>query len=396
MYAFFLALFALWKAPQLLGKKHVPTLRERFGVMPPAPAPIWIHAVSVGEARAARPLIQRLRNQFPGYRILMTCATRTGQQEAIRGQVDEARILPLDFRWIMRRWVRAIQPDIFILMESDFWPNLLRALHENDTPSILMNGKLSERSAKRFALLPIFARRLFSRFTALCLQDELQHRRFLSFIAAPSRLFVTGNLKLDFAPEPVDTDHWRKKLGLKSNQPVITIASTHAPEEKQIFEALQQLYACHPDLVCFLAPRHPERFSEVHRLLPQALLWSQGKAGPLVLIDSMGQLPICYALSQVAIIGGTFVSHIGGHNLFEPCLYGAFSLFGPHLFSQPTLLQKVTEAGTGKQVNLSDLVTEIENRLQQERHIVRPSAQAAERNFAVLQRVLAVKSTHSL
>ena len=396
MYAFFLVLFALWKALQLLGKKHVPPLRERFGLSPPAPAPIWIHAVSVGEARAARPLIQRLRNQFPGHRILMTCSTRTGQQEALRAQIDEARILPLDFRWIMRRWVRAIQPDIFILMESDFWPNLLRALHENDTPLVLMNGKLSERSAKRFALLPLFARRLFSRFNTLCLQDELQQRRFLPLIADPSRLLITGNLKLDFAPEPVDTDQWRKKLGLKPNQPVITIASTHAPEEKQIVEALQPLYARHPDLVCFLAPRHPERFPEVQRLLPHALLWSQGKAGPLVLIDSMGQLPICYSLSQVAIVGGTFVSHIGGHNLFEPCLYGAFSLFGPHLFSQPALLQKVTEAGTGKQVNLSELATEIESRLHQERHIARPSTQAAERSFQVLQKVLAVKSTHSL
>ena len=396
MYTLFLVLYALWKAPQLLGKKNAPTLRERFGFSPPAPAPIWIHAVSVGEARSARPLIQRLRHQYPGHRILMTSATLTGQQEALRGQVDEARILPLDFRWIMHRWVRSIQPDIFILMESDFWPNLLRVLHEQKTPLVLMNGKLSQISAKRYALIPLFARKLFSRFTALCLQDEEQRRRFLPHIADPTRLLITGNLKLDFAPDPIDTEFWQRKLGLKPNQPVITIASTHAPEEKQILEALQPLYARYPDLVCFLAPRHPERFPEVHRLLPHALLWSKGQTGPLVLIDSMGQLPICYSLSQVAIVGGTFVSHIGGHNLFEPCLYGAFSLFGSHLFSQPALLRKVIEAGTGKQVTLSGLAAEIESRFQVERHIARPSTQAAERSFEVLQRVLAVKSPDSL
>lgn len=360
----FLFLYLLLIAPKLLfdrlkGKKH-PELLQRLGSSIPNPQNkpvIWIHGVSVGEIKSAQPLFRALKKEHPDAFFLITTTTATGQAEAKRSlpEADSFRYLPIDFTWAVHRWVNKLRPKLFLLIESDFWPNLLSAIQNSGGKTILVSGKLSERSARRFSMIPFLACRLFSRLDLLLVQNETHLHRFSPFVD-PLRLHVAGNLKLDFQPQPVDTSVWRNKTSL----PIVTLASTHAPEEEQILDALKEL-----DLFLFIAPRHPERFNEVAELLRKKNIpfvrWSEAnlKGERVVLVDAMGQLPICYSLSQIAIVGGSFIPKIGGHNLFEPCLYNCPSLFGPHTHSQTEFAARVLESGAGRQIALNNLSSTI-------------------------------------
>lgn len=348
----FLLLYFILMAPKLLldrlkGKRH-PEFLQRLGFYLPKPDKpvIWIHAVSVGEIKAASPLFKALKTN-ENY-LFITATTATGLAEAKRSlpEADAFAYLPIDFTWVVRRFVKILNPKRFVLVESDFWPNLLKALNRNGTTISLVSGKMSERSAKRFQLFSSFSKRLFSLFDHLCVQNEEHYERFLPF-ADPARLKVTGNLKLDIKPQPVT-----QKLDLDG--PVITISCTHAPEEEMILNALSD-----GRWTLILAPRHPERFNEVANLLERKKLpfsrWSQSKTGKILLVDAMGQLPICYAHSRLAILGGSFIDGIGGHNVLEPCLYGTPVFFGPYTQTQREFAKRVLEAKAGRQISISDL-----------------------------------------
>ncbi|HSX25484.1 MAG TPA: glycosyltransferase N-terminal domain-containing protein, partial [Chlamydiales bacterium] len=238
--------------------------------------------------------------------------------------------------------------------------NLLSALKQSGCKNILVSGKLSERSAHRFKTFSRFAKKLFSRFDLLCIQNEEHYQRFLPLVPDPTKLHVTGNLKLDIEPQKVDIDLWRKKVAARL--PIITISCTHDPEEEMLLDALDS-----PNWLIFLVPRHPERFQEIAQLLNRKKIpftrWSQlnpeGKR--VILIDAMGQLPICYSLSRLAIVAGSYIPKIGGHNVLEPCLYGIPAFFGPHMFAQAEFAARVLEAGAGRQVPLQALRQTISN-----------------------------------
>lgn len=346
--------YLLFLSPKLLfdrlikGKRH-PGFLQRLGFgIPKADRPVtWIHAVSVGEVKAAQPLFNALRLQEPDAFYLITTTTATGQAEAKRSFLDADAIayLPLDFTWVVRRWVKKLNPRRFLFIESDFWPNLLSALRKNNTQISLVSGKISPRSAKRFALFPRFAKKLFSHFDHICLQNEEYLRLFTPLVSDPSRLRVTGNLKLDLKPQPTSP--------LQLPQNAIAITCTHPGEEEPLLDALSSYFLV-------LAPRHPERFEDVAKLLAKKKTpftrWSEGRIeGKILLIDAMGQLPSLYAHSRLAILGGSFVDHIGGHNILEPCLYGTPVLFGPYMQKQREFAKRVTESGAGLQVPLEDL-----------------------------------------
>lgn len=376
---FLLLLYLLFIAPKLLwdrltkGKRH-PGFLQRLGLrIPHADKPvIWIHAVSVGEVKAVQPLFRQLRLKEENSFFLITTTTATGQAEAKRSlsDADAFAYLPLDFSWSAHRWVKRLNPKLFLLVESDFWPQLLKALKQNGTRICLVNGKLSARSARRFALFPSFARRLFAPFDLLCLQNEEHYRRFSPLVPNPSLLKITGNLKLDLEPQP-------STRALSLTHPILTLSCTHAPEEEWLLNALLD-----SPYSLILAPRHPERFAEVAHLLQQRGIpytrWTQPTASPqrVLLIDSMGQLPTCYAQSDLAIIGGSFVDHVGGHNVIEPCLYNCPVLFGPFMQGQKELAGRAIQSGAGLQVPLSQLRQEVD------RYFADPSLQAQRKKGA--------------
>jgi len=385
LYDALLTVFAIGSLPKLVldrwkKKKKRPTFSERLGFKIPDPKGmpvIWIHAVSVGETKAAEPLFQKLRILYPDSFFLITNGTATGHMEAKRSlaAAHAFAFMPLDFSWIQRRWAKALRPTHFILMESDFWYNQLCALKEQKTKLILVSGKLSERSAARFLRFSFFSKKLFGLFDVLCVQNEEHAARFSPF---STNIHVTGNLKLDTLPQKVDLAPVEALI----QQRAITLASTHAPEEEELLKALKPLF---PDLLIYLAPRHPERFDLVEKILISEQIsyirWSQisyrtGKE-TVILIDSMGQLPICYSLSKLAIVAGSYTDKVGGHNLLEPCLYGCPTLFGPHTYSQKEFSTKLLAAKAGLQVQLSDLEQTVRRLLENPAHLQEMSRSAA-------------------
>jgi 3-deoxy-D-manno-octulosonic-acid transferase len=303
--------------------------RRPWGGVPPSiHRPIWIHAVSVGEVKAARPLVERLQGP-----LLVTTTTETGLAEAKRLlKADAYARLPLDTSWNMRRWMKAIDPKALLLIESDLWPNLLRS---TSAPIALLSGKMSERSFARFSLFPHLTRRLFSSIDLFCLQSEEMKNRFAPFVPF-DKIHVTGNLKLDQEPEKGPLPSWLSSIG-----PAFTLSCTHEGEEKLLLEELLPRFPRH---TFFVAPRHPHRFDAVAKLYPFTR-FSEQKASRLILVDAIGQLSLCYRLSDAAILGGSFFPGVGGHNLFEPLLYGTPVFYGHHIQSQIDLAHRLGSLG---------------------------------------------------
>lgn len=350
-------LYLIVIAPKLLwdrcirGKRH-PGFLERIGFkIPKLQSPlIWIHAISVGEVKAAEPLFRALKLKHPNSKFLITTTTATGQVQARKSLVgaDAIAFAPIDLSWVVRRWVRRLNPRQYILVESDFWPNLLKTLKQNKTHVALVSGKISERSFRRFSKFPFLAKKLFSQIDQLCVQNELYKNRFSKLLGNFEKIQVTGNLKLDIDRQPV-----YERLAIP--QPCIVISCTHDPEENWLLEKLIDR-----PFSLILAPRHPERFAEVSQLLERKKIpfsrWSErGTPQKVLLVDTMGQLSICYEHARLAILGGSFVDHVGGHNVLEPLLYSTPVIFGPHMQGQLEFANMALKAGAAKQVSLSEV-----------------------------------------
>lgn len=381
LYNLCLMLFALIALPKLLWQrfmlgKYRESLGARLGYILPAFSAkegqevIWIHAVSLGETRAMIPLFRLIRETHPKAAIVISTTTETGHTEAKRcmPEADAHFFLPLDFSWIMRRILAKIQPTTLILCESDFWYHLLKIAKKMGARIALVNGKVSERSARRFKALSLFSRQLFAHFDVLCMQSQRYLERFHLIGIPLEKIHVTGNLKFDAPASKMEQNELqtlKAKLGIQPTDRVVVVGSTHAQEEDWILNALIPLWKKIPELKVLIVPRHPERFNEVAHLFQEKVLsfrrFSERKKGeyPLILIDAMGILNQCFQIADLAIIGGSFVSHVGGHNIFEPVLYNVPVLFGPHMQSQPDLTELILAAGAGKQVPIEKLTATV-------------------------------------
>jgi len=342
LYNILLILGTLFVLPKwLLQKKYRGTLSQRFGLKLPKASStpsIWIHTVSMGETRAMISIYQRLREKYPTKSIYISSTTKTGHEEAkrsLKGATDYF-YLPLDFSWTMKALCNRLQPELLILSESDFWPHLLQTVKKRGGKILLLNGKISERSQKRFSAFSYFAKPLFSSIDHFCVQNQEYRTRFEKLQVPEEKLTITGNLKLSIPPAPP------KDLGLDTSDPIITIGSTHAGEEELL---LMQL--AHLKYKVLLVPRHPERFEAARKIAEHY--------PNVTLIDQMGVLPSCYRLAEFAIVGGSFVPGIGGHNIFEPIQAHIPVIFGPHMDTQKELVKMVLEAKAGIQTRAEEL-----------------------------------------
>ncbi len=380
IYDLFLVLFVLGMAPKIIWQKargkRFCTLGDRFGRNPPVgpwAKKIWIHAVSVGEIRAAEPLIRQLRQSDPGVSILVTTTTMTGFEEAGRSlQADLLRFLPLDFSWVMRRWIRSFAPSLLIFIEGDVWPNLVRQAKCAGVKTALASGKISEKSARRLRRFPFLAKRLYRPLDALCVQNEEYRSRFAALVERP--IAITGNLKLDVEIKPLDPSGVRDRFNLPTDL-VVTLSCTHAPEEKELLYEMLTLWKRLPKVVLFLAPRHPERFEAAAAILDELGIsfcrWKEKREGErVILVDAMGQLPYCYVLSRIAVVAGSFSSKIGGHNVLEPLFYGCPVLFGPHMEKQKEFARIAIESKSGWQVRQDELSQALFEKISLERPLV--------------------------
>lgn len=369
-YNFFLVLLALSYLvkglcqPKVL-KKYQNSLKERLGIILPSFVPkggrkvIWIHAVSLGETRAIIPLFETVIKEHPDCDIVVSSTTETGYNEA-KKSLKEAQghfFLPLDLSSVMKRLVRQIRPDLLILSEGDFWYNMLRAVHEQGGKICLVNGKLSERSLRRFLRFPFFSRPLFEYLDLLCVQSKRYQERFSQLITPEKKIVVTGNLKFDISPQKMSSSEKNRFFAIfhiPEQVPILTIGSTHSTEEELLLDALLPVWEEIPNLHILLVPRHPERFSEV-----AALLKKRKDRSHITLIDAMGQLNFCYQVSTLAIVGGSFVPYVGGHNLFEPLSFHVPVLFGPYCHSQLDLVEAIKNTDAGRQLLLTELAEQV-------------------------------------
>jgi 3-deoxy-D-manno-octulosonic-acid transferase len=319
-------------------------LRERLGLARherPAVRCGWIHAVSVGEAIAAAPLVEGVRRTWPELPLVVSTVTETGARvvrERFAG-LARHRYFPLDFPGAVRRVIASIDPAFFVGMETELWPNLLRALAARGVPTMIANGRLSDRSFRRYRLVRGPMKRVLGDVTVLAMQSDEDARRVIALGALPERVVVAGNLKHEPLPDPAGAaDLWRRLLGLGAGQPVWIAGSTHRGEDEAVLEAHGRVLAARPDLVLVLAPRHPERVGEVMRLIAtqglKAVRRSELPGGrvagtPIIVLDTVGELAQLYAIADVVFVGGSLIS-LGGHNMLEPALRAKPVLFGPH------------------------------------------------------------------
>lgn len=351
--------------------RHAPLLKE--GSHPR----IWIHAVSVGETRAVAALGKLIKKKIPNAEILLTTITETGHAEGKRAfpEADHHLFLPYDFSYIIRPFVRNVRPNLVILSETDFWFNFLDEAKKQGAALAVVNAKISERSARRFSRFKSFSKNLLGKIDLFCVQDEIYDKRLEALGIPSSKRCITGNLKFDSQDKKasIDLAQLKQKLGLQGGEEVLVVGSTHASEEDGILAQVKPLFAIVPNLKVLLVPRHPERFDEVAQLLSKEGYaygrYSQEGNVPqekrVVLVDAMGLLQSCFALASVAVVGGSFITKVGGHNILEPSCYGVPVLFGPHMHSQPAMTQLVCQSEGGMQLPLEGLRGALETLLTQ-------------------------------
>ncbi|MCS7239534.1 MAG: 3-deoxy-D-manno-octulosonic acid transferase [Thermoguttaceae bacterium] len=304
---------------------------------------VWIHAVSVGEVNLLAPLVDRLLAEFPDFDYVLSTTTATGMAVA-RTKFPELLTFycPLDFSWATRRALRRIRPSLLILTELEIWPNLIWAAKKAGAGVAIINGRLSERSFRRYCWIQVLMGRVIGQIDWIFAQSPVYAERFIALGADPGRVVVTGSMKFDGAETCRDnprTAHLRQLAGIISEDIVFLAGSTQDPEERYALEAFLALRESYPRLRLIVVPRHPHRFESVARLLDASgVAWQrrtelEGRgADPscrVLLVDTVGELKAWWGTAHIAFVGGS-LGNRGGQNMIEPAAFGAAVSFGPN------------------------------------------------------------------
>lgn len=336
-------------------------LTERFGPFqtPKNLHTIWFHVVSVGETNAAQPLIEHYLKL--GHPVLVTNTTKTGQARAkslfLKApylDLFQAVYLPADQKHLIRDFYQKYQPKLLLLMETELWPNLIDQAKNFAVPSILLNARLSEKSAKGYSKVKGLTKSMLTGLNQLLAQDTSTQKRFIDLGIEVDKTQVLGNIKFDItAPDSfVERAAALKQLWSLEHRQVILLASTHAPEEKGILSTLKAQLDTNPHLVCIVVPRHPERFDEVFEAARALNLRTQRRSldqkiesdTQVYLADSMGEMWLWYGLSQVCYVGGSLNEPGGGHNILEPIALNVPTLLGKNYFNFQTIVDEFIAA----------------------------------------------------
>ena len=348
----FFVLVSPWFVYQAIRyRKYVSSLGQRMGYLPvsfnmDAEQSIWIHAVSVGEVLTARPLVRDLRTRYPRLRVFLSTTTLAGQQLARRNlsDLDAVFYFPFDLNMFVRRTLNLVRPRLFVMMETEIWPNLLRECRRRGVKTAVVNGRLSQRSYPRYRLVRGFMKHVLADIDRFCVQSEVSARRFVELGAEPSRITVTGSLKFD-SLETGPGVHGRARdrvlrhFRVTSGRPVIVAGSTMKGEEASVLRAFRRLRSSAPHALLVISPPHPERYHEVARLCREEGLRTNLRTelpidseprGDVVVLDTIGELATIYQIATVVFVGGSLVA-TGGHNILEPAVFGKPIVFGPHM-----------------------------------------------------------------
>lgn len=334
-----------WILQMLRHGKYRRGLGERLGIVPQriraeTKPSIWIHAVSVGEVLAVSELVRQLRSEYPEHRVVISTTTDTGQNlAASRFGAENVFYFPFDLAFCVKPYFDALQPELIVVAETEFWPNFLRTANQRGTRVAVVNARISDRSLPGYRRWRPLLSRVLHNIDVFLAQTPEDARRLAEIGANQNRVCVGGNLKFDISPPfvPSIVAQLRSALAASTAGPVLVCGSTVDGEEPLLVDAFKAVLAQYPSAVMLLAPRHPDRFEQVADQLQQSALkffkrsnWQgESLAGRVLLIDSIGELASLYALADIAFVGGSLVPR-GGHSILEPAHHGVAILVGPH------------------------------------------------------------------
>ncbi|MEM7194859.1 MAG: lipid IV(A) 3-deoxy-D-manno-octulosonic acid transferase [Pseudomonadota bacterium] len=357
----------------LQNPKYLDRIRQRMGFLTikPEAKGIWVHAVSMGEVNAAAPLVQRLLSAKPNASVTITTMTPTGSERV--GKLFGDRVshcyLPYDYPGAARRFLKTVEPDLAIVMETEIWPNFIHACHKKSIPMVYANVRLSRRSHRGYRRFKKLIASTLQKIDLFAVQAKPDAKRLIRLGANPSSVHVTGSIKFDISiPPSVGEAAQAVRRNLGWDRPVWVAGSTHQGEESLILEAFESIRREHRNALLVLVPRHPERFTTVFRLCTRMGFTTALRSESLGDIDSdtqvylgdtMGELQLLIAASDAAFIGGSLVP-VGGHNVLEACAASVPVVFGPHMFNFSEISEMVLQQGAGLQAldpqDLSDVV----------------------------------------
>ena len=359
-----------WLVRGIGNRTYSENLGQRFGFgYPKIDRCIWVHAVSVGEVQASAPLIRALKERYADRELLITTVTPTGaaRVRSLFGDTVQHSYIPFEFPHAIRSFFRSVNPEAALIMETEIWPNLYRGCGTRKIPLILVSARISPRSVPGYRKLLPLIRETLSHGIIIAAQSQPDADRFLELGANPTRTCVMDNIKFDIEPDGAVITKGRAIRGeLFGDRPVWIAASTHEGEEKLVLEVHRELCARHPELLLVLVPRHPERFPSVRELIEKqgfslVSRTAQRPAGDasVFLCDTMGEVPMFYAASDVAFVAGSLVP-IGGHNLLEPAMLGVPIVTGPHNFNAQDIADLFVDLGACRRVTgTEDLVSTV-------------------------------------
>jgi 3-deoxy-D-manno-octulosonic-acid transferase len=351
--------------------KYIGSLGQRLGYLPislnvDGEESIWIHAVSVGEALTARALAEDLKARYPRLRLFLSTTTMAGQEVARRSlhHVDAVFYFPFDWAFIVRRTLDIVKPRVFIMMETELWPNLLQVCRKRGVKMVVINGRISSRSYPRYRLIRPFFRRVLADVDRFCMQSEESARRLVELGADPARVTVTGSLKFDALEVPTTASHGRPRdrvlrfFRIPPNRVVIVAGSTIRGEEAAVLRAFARIKTTMPNALAIVAPRQAGRFGEVERLSREAgfvtvrrseLPIDADPRADVIVLDSLGELAQLYQVATAVFVGGSLVNQ-GGHNILEPAMFGKPIVFGPHMQNFQEIAEAFITNGAAMQV----------------------------------------------
>ncbi len=333
-------------------KKYHPGFITRFGILPKTldlDRPIWIHAVSVGEAITIKGLVENLRKIYPDKKFVISTVTATGNKiaQTIAKNDDFIIYLPLDLSFIIKKTIDKINPALFIIAETEIWPNLISYLSRKNIPIIIVNGRISDRSFTRYLAIKFLLKPILNKISLFCVQSERDAQRLIRMGLAENKAKITGNMKFDAAPyadkKVTGCMDLKTKLWLIPDGKLLVAGSTHPGEEEIILNVYKKLLVEFPKLRLLIAPRHPERAQDIADIatkfgfrttfisrLPDKC--ETCATPPVFILDLIGKLMDFYAIADIVFVGGSLVK-IGGHNILEPAALSKPIIFGPQMFN---------------------------------------------------------------
>ncbi len=370
-----------------LKQGHVTILKRLYSRvdMPQFPRrPIWIHALSVGEVLSSVMLVAAIKGRYGDRPLVCSVSTQSGYKMATKflaKEMDFIFFFPYDFVWSVRSLVRRVDPLLFLLVETDLWPNCLHEIGRHGASIILVNGRLSPRSYRNYKRVSFFMKSVLSSISVICAQTEMDAKRFVAIGAREDKVKVTGNLKFDHKLSPLSEEEIREQrasMGIGPRMRVFLGGSTHEGEEKILLNAYTALKKMFSDLVLVVVPRDPTRALSIQQMFAQAGCPAFLKteldemdtpcASEAIIVDTMGELRRLYAIADVVFVGKSLVN-LGGQNPLEPAAFKKPILFGPHMFNFELVAHMLIQQGGAVRVaNEKELLAEVKSLLLDSEH----------------------------